>query len=101
MQTSSPVSKRLGRSSCCASEGQGGRWKEIAKEALRLDPSYVKAQKIRAKAHGAAGNWKEAVQDYKAVAEANPTEKGIQEEIRKAEFELKKAESLCGYYNPL
>lgn len=61
-------------------------------EALRLDPSYVKAQKIRAKAHGAAGNWKEAVKDYKAVAEANPTEKGIQEEIRKAEFELKKAE---------
>lgn len=61
-------------------------------EALRLDPSYVKAQKIRAKAHGAAGNWEEAVRDYKAVAESNPTEKGIQEEIRKAEFELKKAQ---------
>lgn len=61
-------------------------------EALRLDPSYTKAQRIRAKAHGASGNWEEAVRDYKAVAEANPTEKGIHEEIRKAELELKKAQ---------
>ena len=61
-------------------------------EALRLDPGYVKAQKMRAKAYGGAGNWEEAVREYKAVAEANPTEKGIQEEIRRAEFELKKAQ---------
>lgn len=61
-------------------------------EALGLDPSYAKAQKIRAKAHGAAGNWEEALRDYKAVAESNPTEKGIQEDIRKAELELKKAQ---------
>ena len=61
-------------------------------EALRLDPGYSKAQKMRAKAHGAAGNWENAVQDYKAVAESNPTEKGIQEEIRRAELELKKSQ---------
>lgn len=61
-------------------------------EALRLDPSYLKAQKIRAKAHGAAGNWEEAIKDYKAVAEVNPGEKGIQEDIRNAEFELKKSQ---------
>lgn len=61
-------------------------------EALRLDPSYVKAQKIRAKAHGASGNWEEAVRDYKAVAESNPTERGIQEDIRRAELELKKSQ---------
>ncbi|KAL2014735.1 hypothetical protein VTN00DRAFT_2260 [Thermoascus crustaceus] len=60
-------------------------------EALRLDPSYVKAQKIRAKAYGAAGNWEEALRDYKAVAESNPGEKGIQDDIRNAEFELKKS----------
>jgi DnaJ family protein C protein 7 len=61
-------------------------------EALKLDPSYVKAQKMRAKAYGGAGNWEEAIRDYKAVAEANPGEKGIQEDIRRAEFELKKAQ---------
>ncbi|CRG85824.1 DnaJ homolog subfamily C member 7 [Talaromyces islandicus] len=64
---------------------------EDCTEALRLDPGYVKAQKIRAKAYGASGNWEEAVKDYKNVAEANPGEKGIQEDIRHAEFELKKS----------
>ncbi|KAJ9216826.1 hypothetical protein DTO166G4_1672 [Paecilomyces variotii] len=61
-------------------------------EALRIDPSYLKAQKVRAKAYGASGNWEEAVKEYKAVAEANPGEKGIQEDIRNAEFELKKSQ---------
>lgn len=64
---------------------------EDCTEALRLDPGYVKAQKIRAKAYGASGNWEEAVKDYKNVAEASPGEKGIQEDIRHAEFELKKS----------
>lgn len=60
-------------------------------EALRLDPGYVKAKKIRAKAYGASGQWEEAVRDYKGVAEANPSEPRIQEDIRHAEFELKKS----------
>jgi DnaJ family protein C protein 7 len=64
---------------------------EDCTEALRLAPGYTKAQKIRAKAYGSAGNWDEAVKDYKNVAEANPGEKGIQEDIRHAEFELKKS----------
>lgn len=61
-------------------------------EALRLDPGYVKAMKMRAKAYGAVDKWEDAVRDYKSVAENNPGERGIQEEIRKAEFELKKAQ---------
>ena len=61
-------------------------------EALRLDPAYIKAQKMRAKAHGAAGRWEEAVRDYKSVAENNPTEKGIHEDIRRAELEFKKSQ---------
>lgn len=65
---------------------------EDCTEALRLDPSYIKARRIRAKANGAAGNWEEAIQDYKNVAENSPGEKGIQEDIRNAEFELKKAQ---------
>jgi DnaJ family protein C protein 7 len=61
-------------------------------EALRLDPGYVKAMKIRAKANAGADNWEDAVRDYKSVAENNPSEKGIAEEIRRAEFELKKSQ---------
>ncbi|KAJ5435867.1 Tetratricopeptide-like helical [Penicillium cf. griseofulvum] len=61
-------------------------------EALRLDPGYLKAMKCRAKAHGKAGNWEEAIRDYKSVAESNPGESGIAEEIREAEFELKKSQ---------
>lgn len=73
---------------------------EDCTEALRLDPGYVKAQKIRAKAYGGSGNWEEAVRDYKNVAEANPGEKGIQEDIRNAEFELKKSKRV-DYYKVL
>lgn len=61
-------------------------------EALRLDPSYVKAMKVRGKAYAGAENWEEAVREFKSVAENNPGERGIQEDIRKAEFELKKAQ---------
>jgi DnaJ family protein C protein 7 len=61
-------------------------------EALRLDPGYVKAMKVRAKANAGADNWEDAVRDYKSVAENNPSEKGIAEEIRRAEFELKKSQ---------
>ena len=64
---------------------------EDCTEALRLDPSYTKAFRIRAKAYGAAGDWEEAVRDYKSVAESNPGEKGIHEDIRHAEWELKKS----------
>jgi DnaJ family protein C protein 7 len=61
-------------------------------EALRLDPGYIKAMKCRAKAYGKAGNWEEAIREYKSVAENSPGEPGIAEEIREAEFELKKSQ---------
>lgn len=65
---------------------------EDCTEALRLDPGYVKAMKMRAKAYGGAERWEDAIREYKSVAENNPGEKGIQEDIRRAEFELKKAQ---------
>lgn len=61
-------------------------------KALELDPSYVKAKRVRAKAYGGAGNWEEAVRELKDIAETNPEEKGIREEIRNAEFEHKKSQ---------
>jgi DnaJ family protein C protein 7 len=60
-------------------------------KALELDPSYTKARKTRAKALGESGNWQEAVREYKAIQEANPSEPGIAKDIRNAELEEKKS----------
>lgn len=59
--------------------------------ALELDPSYTRARKTRAKALGESGSWEEAVREYKAIQESNPSEPGIAKEIRTAELELKKS----------
>ncbi|KAL8732315.1 MAG: hypothetical protein Q9181_004002, partial [Wetmoreana brouardii] len=40
---------------------------------------------------GESGNWDDAVREYKAIAEANPSEPGIQKDIQTAELELKKS----------
>lgn len=37
------------------------------------------------------GNWEDALREYNAIKEANPSEPGIQKEIRNAELEMKKA----------
>lgn len=44
-----------------------------------------------ARALGESGQWEEAVREYKNVAETNPSEAGIQKDIRYAEMELKKS----------
>ncbi|KAF4555494.1 Tetratricopeptide repeat-containing protein 1 [Elsinoe fawcettii] len=59
--------------------------------ALKLDPTYTKAKKTRAKALGESGDWDEAVRVLKDIAEQNPGEPGIQKEVRQAELELKKS----------
>lgn len=69
-------------------------WKpaiQDCEKALELDPAYTKARKTKAKALGESGNWEEAVREYKAIHEANPSEPGIAKEIRTAELELKKS----------
>jgi len=60
-------------------------------QALKLDPSYTKARKTKAKAMGEDGNWEEAVRELKDIAEANPSEPNIAKEVRNAELELKKS----------
>ncbi|KAL8998495.1 MAG: hypothetical protein Q9169_002438 [Polycauliona sp. 2 TL-2023] len=59
--------------------------------AIALDSTYIKARKTRARALGESGDWDEAVREYKAVAESNPSEPGIQKEVHNAELELKKS----------
>ena len=59
--------------------------------AVELDPSYTKARKTKAKAYGAGGKWDEAIKELKSIQETNPSEPGIQKEIRDAELEEKKA----------
>ena len=60
-------------------------------KALALDSSYIKARKTRARAMGESGNWEEAVREYKAIAESNPSEPNIAKDVRHAELELKKS----------
>ncbi|CCX34376.1 Similar to DnaJ homolog subfamily C member 7 homolog; acc. no. Q9HGM9 [Pyronema omphalodes CBS 100304] len=60
-------------------------------EALRLDSTYTKARKTRAKALGESGNWEEAVRELKAAAEADPADATLKKEVRNAELELKKS----------
>jgi DnaJ family protein C protein 7 len=64
---------------------------EDCERALKLDPSYTKARKTKAKALGESGDWEQAVKELKAIAESNPEEPGIAKEIRNAELELKKS----------
>lgn len=59
--------------------------------ALKLDSGYFKARKTMARALGESGQWEEAVREYKNIAETNPSEPGIQKDIRHAEMELKKS----------
>ncbi|KAF2226842.1 hypothetical protein BDZ85DRAFT_247214 [Elsinoe ampelina] len=59
--------------------------------AIKLDPTYTKAKKTRAKALGENGDWEEAVRVLKDIAEQNPSEPGIAKEVRQAELELKKS----------
>ena len=69
-------------------------WKEAiadCDEALKLDPTYTKARKTRAKALGESGNWEDAVREYKAVLESSPEDSTLRKELRHAEMELKKS----------
>jgi len=59
--------------------------------AISLDPTYIKAQKTRAKALGESGDWEEAIKALKKIAEEHPEEPNIAKEVRNAELELKKS----------
>ena len=70
------------------------QWEDVIKDcdqAIKLDPSYVKARKTRAKALGEGGDWEEAVRAYKSIQEQNPEEPNIARDIRNAELEVKKS----------
>ncbi|RMZ86429.1 hypothetical protein DV736_g6343, partial [Chaetothyriales sp. CBS 134916] len=59
--------------------------------ALKLDPTYAKAKRTRAKAVGEGGDWEQSVRDLKALAEENPGDNDLARELRNAEIELKKS----------
>ncbi|KAK6372251.1 hypothetical protein LTR64_004167 [Lithohypha guttulata] len=59
--------------------------------ALKLDPTYTKARRTRAKVTGELGDWEQAVKDLKALAEDNQGDAEIAKELRNAELELKKS----------
>ncbi|RMZ77552.1 hypothetical protein DV737_g4348, partial [Chaetothyriales sp. CBS 132003] len=59
--------------------------------ALKLDPTYAKAKRTRAKAVGEGGDWEQAVRDLKGLADENPGDNDLARELRNAEIELKKS----------
>jgi DnaJ homolog subfamily C member 7 len=59
--------------------------------ALKLDPTYTKAKRTRAKATGEGGDWEQAVKDLKALNEEIPGDNELTKELRNAEIELKKS----------
>ena len=59
--------------------------------AVKLDPTYMKAKRTRAKIVGEQGDWEQAVKDLKALAEDNQGDAEIAKELRNAELELKKS----------
>ncbi|OAP59124.1 hypothetical protein AYL99_06422 [Fonsecaea erecta] len=61
-------------------------------QALKLDPTYTKARRTRAKATGESGDWEQAVKDLKSLAEENPSDVDLAKELRNAELELKKSQ---------
>ncbi|KIV89289.1 hypothetical protein PV10_08867 [Exophiala mesophila] len=60
-------------------------------QALKLDPTYIKAKRTRAKVTGESGDWEQAVKDYKALTEEYPSDADLAKELRNAELELKKS----------
>ncbi len=65
--------------------------KEDCDLALKLDPTYGKARRTRAKATGESGDWEQAVKDLKSLAEENQSDAELAKELRNAELELKKS----------
>ncbi|KAF3904372.1 hypothetical protein AA313_de0210204 [Arthrobotrys entomopaga] len=59
--------------------------------ALKLDPTYTKARRTRAKILGQAGKWEDAVRELRSLYESNPQDGTLPKEIRQAELELKKS----------
>lgn len=60
-------------------------------QALKLDPSYLKAKRTRAKITGEQGDWEQAVKDLQQLSEDNQGDAEIAKELRNAELELKKS----------
>lgn len=84
--------KLLGNRALCRLQLQDfDEAKADCNQALKLDPSYVKAKKTRAKIVGRAGDWKQAIDDLKSVQEEFPEDPQIAQDIRSAERELKLA----------
>nr|POE88338.1 clustered mitochondria protein like [Quercus suber] len=79
------------RAMCFSKQKKWTQAIEDCDQAIRLDPSYTKARKTRAKALGEGGDWDEAVRAYKSIQEQSPEEPGIAKDIKNAELELKKS----------
>ncbi|EEB09188.1 DNAJ/TPR domain-containing protein DNAJC7 family protein [Schizosaccharomyces japonicus yFS275] len=59
--------------------------------AIRLDSTYLKGYKVRAKAHEMLEDWEAAINDIKSAVEIDGTDASLRNELRRLDLELKKS----------
>ena len=77
-----------------------GEAKQLAQQALAIDPTLADAHVVAGKAHMAAEEWDDAVRSFKAAHEQNKEDRSIREELQKAEAALKQSKQK-NYYKIL
>ena len=73
----------------------GGIGSTRAPQAIRLDPTYIKAYYRRGSANFALGKYKLALRDFKAVCKLRPNDRDARNKLRECEKAAKQLAFAC------